>query len=714
VSGARERPWLERGIAAGLVACAAWDLRGFLGPGLPIFFDFASHVTRTWFVEQALDQGAFPGWSHWWYGGYRLLEFYSPLYYWLSGALARALGGDPILATKLTLWIGLVALVLATHLFLRRLVASPWLAAAGAIWLLKGPLVRWIFGTVGNLPSLIPLLALPLWLAQLQGLARVGGRPAALFAGTALAVAAMLAGHLTNALLLLPGALAFAAVSLGQRPGAPAGLAAPTLALGLGGAAAGLLTAFVWLPAWLDLELASLALVRESPTGLRLDLHPVMVAAGRWSFSWEYSKVRDHGYWIFHGAVLLALLSLLPGLRRWRPAALALGATLLVSPLAEGRALLALPFYLAALWVQALCDLGARLGRAAHPGAAAGLGILTLIGVVWWPGLERDNPVPRYEPADALDVYRRLPRGGAGRTFDLSFEHGRIDAFYGAGALSPYLSGRAIPFGGFPQGAPLDTNVTMALASPWTEARRDGPDAWPEALLDVLALLHVEYLVERGDGGIFRLEHATPVLFAPRIEALPAALRQGAPGGANPLIHHLVRSWRESRADMGEFLRHAAFSPVTFTRSGRDWGLLGLVEQMGIDRRRATARRFFAARPEDAAGAPGPGGAAAFAVLEQREDPGRIEIRARSSAPGFVRVAYSWDPALRVTLDGDPVRPRPDALGGGFLLPFPSGTHAIEIRPPAFALRKALALAALPPAVLLVALAASGRGRARP
>jgi hypothetical protein len=66
-----------------------------------------------------------------------------------------------------------------------------------------------------------------------------------------------------------------------------------------------------------------------------------------------------------------------------------------------------------------------------------------------------------------------------------------------------------------------------------------------------------------------------------------------------------------------------------------------------------------------------------------------VEIVARAYAPGFVRLAYSWDPDLRVALDGDAVESVPDFLGGS-VIAFPAGRHAISLGAPEANLRLAL------------------------
>ena len=62
---------------------------------------------------------------------------------------------------------------------------------------------------------------------------------------------------------------------------------------------------------------------------------------------------------------------------------------------------------------------------------------------------------------------------------------------------------------------------------------------------------------------------------------------------------------------------------------------------------------------------------------------------ARASTPGFVRLAYSFDPELALAIDGEPAPGVADFLGG-IVLPFPAGTHSIRLEAPRETLRRRL------------------------
>ena len=73
-------------------------------------------------------------------------------------------------------------------------------------------------------------------------------------------------------------------------------------------------------------------------------------------------------------------------------------------------------------------------------------------------------------------------------------------------------------------------------------------------------------------------------------------------------------------------------------------------------------------------------------MLSHREQLRSVEVVARASAPGFVRLAYSFDHELAIAIDGEPAQGVADFLGG-VVVPFPPGTHTIGLEAPAAILR---------------------------
>jgi hypothetical protein len=679
----------------GLALYAGFCFRDFLGEGLPILFDAHSHVARSAFVARAFEAGELPGWSNAWYGGFRLLEFHAPGYYALMGALALATG-DVAQATKGVLWAGQVLSVLAFHTLLRRLTASWLLSLLGAVLLVRCVGRQMVLGVVGNQPSLLLYVAIPLYLDAVW---RHAGAPRAqrLVAGTALLLGLMLLAHGANALLLLPGLLAFAGVRLWQQrraaaTGAGSVAARTLLPLVL---AAGL-AAFAFEPLLARRQLVSLAL--DHPQLVPFDpARALGILAGLSEPTWSAPFLWSLGAaWLALGA-LGAVACALRSPREARPFAAGLVVNLATVLVLDDRAAIGTLFFLAPLCVVTLESVRrgaalARLGRAralvpafvlavalVHPGAAPGRA--------------------RYATGPEFEVYARIPGTPTpSRTFDVTPTSISLDAFYGPSSFSPVLSGRAVPFGGFPQAAPLASSVLLALGSRLVEDLR-----WPEPLLsepslDLLYLMHVGFLVDRGSApalgalarrsgvgdavepGLLRLANASPALFAGRI----SLVRDRAPDTADvprpPLLPLLEQQWERRPSRLH---RHRSLDLLFRTGRERDYQVLTpFLEQMQIDRARSLAREILLADPLPPPPGSAPAGDARFQVLEHRETPRGVELLAEASRPGYVRLAYAHDPELRVTLDARPVPSVPDALGGAVVLAFPAGTHRIYLAAP--------------------------------
>ncbi len=678
-----------------LLGYSLFELRPFLNSGLPVFWDAHSHLTRTWLAARALEAGSYPTWSFEWYGGHRLFDFYSPGYYLLTAGLG-ILGGDNILATKLVLYAGQTVSVVAFYGFLIRLGAAPLSALFGALLFLHDA-ERWrVLGAIGNYPTLLLYVMAPLLLLAVQ---RADGTPRAslrLFSSSALLLSAMALGHLTNSVQILPGLLAFAFAWFWQkltRPAAARALAALAAAL----LASCAVTTFLTIPMLRDLHLVSLSL---DAGGIAWNLEPVTIALGLRDGSWRHIFVVTPGVFWCALALGAGCLSLHPRHARWRACLAGLCANLLSLALLGDRAAISLIFFVSPLCVAAL-EIARqvtqdRIGR----GAAVALQMLAVAAVPLW-ALTRDLAPLRYVDPQALAVYQRLPKdGGLGRTFDVTPATDSVDGVYGPSSFSPYWTGRAIPFGAFPQGAPLAINLQLALIGKLLSELGAPQPVLSADALDLLGLLHVEWLVDRSDPprlarialdpstaefvepGLLRLHHASPALFAPRLEQL-----HGAPGkGVPSLLPRLEARWAR---DPLEARGQRSLDALNRTGTRRDWPLLlPLLRGMRIERAQARANRFFVERT-----LPGPESAqtgdAGFAVLAHREQLLGVQIVARAALPGFVRLAYSFDPDLRLEIDDEPTESTADFLGG-IVIAFPAGTHEITLKAPRSTLRPRL------------------------
>jgi hypothetical protein len=382
------------------------------------------------------------------------------------------------------------------------------------------------------------------------------------------------------------------------------------------------------------------------------------------------------------------------------------------------RASIALIFFVSPLCVAAL-EIASRfaqdrIGRR----AALALQLLAVAALPLWQ-LTRNLTPLRYVDPQAHAVYQRLPRGGAGRSFDVTPATDAVDGVYGQSSFSPYWTGRAIPFGGFPQGAPLAVNLQLALVGKLvSELAAAEPQLSPEAL-DLLQLLHVEWLVDRSDAprlarialdpgvgellepGLLRLRHASPALFAPRLEPLPEVAGGSGTRKAPSLLPLLEAQWAR---DPLEARGQRSLDALNRTARRRDWPLLlPLLRGMGIQREPSTADRFLVEQRIAPAAAPDAAQPSGFAVLAHREELRSVEVVARAAAPGFVRLSYSFDPELAIAIDGEPTPGVADFLGA-VVVAFPAGTHTVRLEAPgeryrgrllAFGIFAAMALAML-------------------
>ena len=221
--------------------------------------------------------------------------------------------------------------------------------------------------------------------------------------------------------------------------------------------------------------------------------------------------------------------------------------------------------------------------------------------------------------------------------------------------------------------------------------------------LDLLELLHVEWLVDRSDPpslarlaldpqqaelrepGLLRLRHASPALFATRLAPLPGGGERRAGRGVPALLARLEAQWAR---DPLEARGQRSLDAINRTGTRRDWPLLlPLLRGMRIERAESRAERFFVeeelpgSTPQSAATS-----AAAFAVLAYHEQLRSVEVVASASAAGFVRLAYAFDPELGLAIDGEGVPFVADFLGG-VVLPFPAGMHTIRLEAPRERLR---------------------------
>lgn len=680
----------------GVALYASWALRDFLQDGLPLDFDAHSHLSRAGFVERAFTAGQYPAWVNDWYGGYRLLEFYSPIWYWLSAATSLLLR-DLVLSVKLVVWAAQVFSVLLLFAFVKRITSRTLPAVLAAALLIHSAERGMVFGVVGNYPSTLLYLTIPALLLLAWGCSEGKIAPRRLFAGQSLLLGAMLAAHLANAILVLPAILAFEVTRIAQTASAPRDKAKAFITVGGSLATALALVAFALVPAVLHLDRASLVLDRATLAPDRISLEPLLVAAGFVPGGFTHLFLRDHGtFWMALG-ILAGLVSLSRPYRYGLPLFAGLCASLATITLVDERAGIGMAFFLYPLCALAFDWLSQRARAVGRRGATLAIPAAGVAIAIAFPP---EVLLPRYMPASSFDVYRSIPDSATrSRTFDVSPTTISLDGFYGPSSFSPYLSGRAIPFGAYPQGALPATQVRLALMSMLVGELSGPRPAISDDALDVLYLDHVQFLVDRGRSPatsrlrlensvgepltpeLLRLRYASPAFFAPQLAPLPDWVRAAGAREHSPrLLGVLEQTWQEDQLD---WARSRSLDPLFRTSDRQDWkGFLPLLRAMELDRIEARAARVFVDELLPPKG-PSPSGPVSFAVLSHLEEPSRARIVARASQSGYVRLSYARDPDQTVSLDGELAETTADSLGGAITLAFPAGTHTIEVRAPA-------------------------------
>jgi hypothetical protein len=112
-----------RGAWVAAAAVAAIGARYYLDPGLPHQYDAKLHFMRVAETARLLALGEWPDWTFGFYAGYPLLRFEGPLFYWLAGGAAIALGSVAA-AIKLVLALAHVGGALAVLALVRECGAS--------------------------------------------------------------------------------------------------------------------------------------------------------------------------------------------------------------------------------------------------------------------------------------------------------------------------------------------------------------------------------------------------------------------------------------------------------------------------------------------------------------------------------------------------------------------------------------------------------------
>ncbi len=145
-------------LAAGtLVSCYV-----FVAPGQPVTVDAWPHLSRIKIVYESFRAGHATFWSFMFYSGYPAFGFYSPLFYAVGGALALATRGDALLALRILLVSLQVLSAAAMFLFIRRRTGDVQAASLGSLVYVYVPWRAHHLGGHANYPQALIYLGLPL------------------------------------------------------------------------------------------------------------------------------------------------------------------------------------------------------------------------------------------------------------------------------------------------------------------------------------------------------------------------------------------------------------------------------------------------------------------------------------------------------------------------------------------------------------------------
>ena len=669
-------------VIATLVSCLP-----FVAPGHPLTYDVWPHLSRIKVVAEALAGGRSPFYSFMFYSGYPMLRFYSPLFHLLGGALALLTGRDLLLALRVLLVLIQPLSAGAMFWFLRRRTGSTAAASLGAaVYVLAPWRVRHI-AVLANYPMALLYVLLPVALLALERLAGRPGRRSALVLGLVLALLAL--SHIVYALfavLLLAVAVASRPGGLDRRAGAWAGVAA---------AAALALSAFFVVP------FATEYSAHVFPGGPAAAPPPdpavlLGLSSATSGYTGGYFGASVIALFVAGGVLLLAGRGRRAGLPLLAGFGAGLVLTFVVPALGKGAAFLTLGllpermllfslFFGAAIVAEAWHGLEARI-----PGARRAV-LLAAVFVVLSTDTARYHLGIRYHHPDRFlgvkrAIYGLIAAGQPSRTLDLNIPADDIDepvrsqAYPGMGFV---FGGLATPLGPhYHQFAPR----AMLYAYPWvnlvaadlgdTTTREVSPDT-----RDALFMLGVSHLIV--EPVIVPFEEAGTTYEAALVKAGVDWDTRYVEPGRRPMLAF-------GRTGAGLVLASLATTPMPparLVRAGEftiasDWR--ELLQTAGVDPEDNCLAAIPVPPGVPADSLPGPVSVRVGGVEVSND---RVRLRVNASGDCFLRLALSYYPELRVTLDGRVVEHRETADHFCWLR-FPAGEHDIEVSAPLTPVRR--------------------------
>jgi hypothetical protein len=718
----RETEVLALVVVAGVISGLT-----FLFSGIPTHGDTWPHIVRVQVTYEAFRQGHLPNWSFFFYNGYPLLRFYSPLFYYLGAVISFLAGGDPFQATKVLLFLLHIGTGVAFYLFARNRLRSPAAAFIASFAYLFSFVHMFYIQWLSRYPIELCLVLMPLsfWLVD-----RLLAKPdlsRAIVLGIVLAFLPL--AHVLHAAFFAPFVVLWCVLEV-RLAGHVKRVWVHFLGAGL---LALLLSAFFLIPFLVEgsryrmpepfvslptpslLTMFGLSRVLNGYSGGYIGLSVlVLVVLGAVRLAREHRLIRHPGFWGFLIAVLFAFNSRLP----------LLGRLPLVSNLTPDRFL-----FFALLFAALLVGHGYQ----AFAGRSRGQLLRNAN-----PKPEVLNPDPDLEPGVSnsgfplrrwlwLPVFAVLFLDLGPRLFTNVYQP--IDVFLGSreyiyGKLAGRTDGRLLDvtpegwwrYGRFPASGYLFARTPEVLGPPyhqfaprsmlyayaWTEdVAREFLDSTSQDLSRLarceLRLLGARYVVtlparqgrdsgvtwvflKRGltwDDTLVRRYSDRPEGDSAQDSGL-APLGLGTYPGASPVVVS-TRVQRRPKAEL------TSVSIQSFYVAS-DWQ--ELVEEMELDLENGTARSLFAVGLDDSL----PGTEAPTCrVSVVQQDHERVDLALEVNRECYARLAWSYYPELQVVDNGAAIATW-ETADHFLLVRLGAGRHTIVIQPTTTPLRRSCGL----------------------
>lgn len=694
-------------ILLAVIAVAA--SRFYIAPGEFSSGDSSLHLSRVWAASESFAEGHWPSWTFYSYGGFPLLQFYGPLFFILNGGIALLTGNIPWVV-KISLFALHAGSAFPMYAWMRSAHLPRGAALlGGTAYVLSFQHTHTVLWT-GALPVSLIYFFFPALLLGMEKVLAHHGSPRWILMAAGATAGMVLSHHGYAAWALQLAVLYLLArwILSSPRPGFAGVLKA---ALGLSG---GLLacSGFLW-------PLLAEGKWVYQPTGLPLLLPgvppgSVLEKALLWRNLWSGWTVAYMGVTVVAFAVIGAVIG---WIRRGESVAHN------VLAVASVVALVSIPFLaqtgrmanLLLPFLAFLCGGVVLLGRRVRPGRLA-LVALALMLVDLGPTTIQA----------AFRPERDFLRGGMKDAARVVNPHRTLTGHFTQGDTKYFNwqrgqgTGLILPGGGYVQGAPRSLNGITALVDELNAAG------------DTLSGLQMDMLYLWDVGGLFvasREGLITPVWGEPAAPGT-SLLRPVSPILYAPYVAVAVDDTL-SRLDEVPLLDRYK-TAGTGPRASYRRRMIRWVGGMGIDRDARRAEMIFvtadevarlAARgearietPHRFTSPPDPeslrrrGPEVSLKNSEYDVEMRKVRITytlAHPSNPdspggkyyrdlrfGYLRLAFSWYPSLRVLVDGSPVTPA-RSLFGAIIVPAMGGTHIIELIPTQTRGRRAWTLAGL-------------------